>query len=197
MAENFGTYPDDTDKYLAQPALLTRSLSPWSLSSPSGADHSYDTSSSLSNEALTGNGTDRALGPPALEDILFNESMLRADNVIPQSNQAVSRRTILRVRRSSKKHEIRSQMPFPERPWSCRCLGLTTHGFGAWMSQCSQIYCLQWKCHQGHSQRVNYKIILRRIETRDPVGILLITTNSQSAIPVTLWKICSQTIRGR
>lgn len=116
MAENFRTYPDDTDNYLAQPALLTRSLSPWSLSRPSGADHSYDISSSLSSQAFTGNGTDCALGPPALEDVLFNESMLRADNVIPQSNQAVSICTILRLRILSKRHRIRSQLRFPERP---------------------------------------------------------------------------------
>lgn len=82
MAENSRKYPNDTDNYLAQPALLTRSLSPWSLSSPSGAAHSYDTSSSLSSQALNGIGTDRALGPPALEDSLLYESMLRADNVI-------------------------------------------------------------------------------------------------------------------
>lgn len=98
MVENFGMYPNDTDDYRAQPALLMRSLSPWSLSSPSSADHSYDISTSLSSQALTENGTDRALDPPALDNILFDESMLGADNVIPQSNQAVSICTTLQLR---------------------------------------------------------------------------------------------------
>lgn len=178
MAENFGIHPNDTDDYRAQPAVLLRSLSPWSLSSPSRADHSYDISTSLSSQALTENGTDRALAPPALDHILFDESILRADNVIPQSNQAVSNCTTLQLRGSSKKYKSRSQRSFLERPWSCRCLGFTTHGFRTRMSQCPQIYGLQWKCHRGRSQRVNYKMISRRIETRESVRILLITTNS-------------------
>lgn len=89
MAEDSRVHPEDSDNYLAHPTLLTRSLIPWSLSRPSGAARSYDISSSFSSQASTEHGTDRALNPPALNDVFFNESMLRADNAIPQFIQSV------------------------------------------------------------------------------------------------------------
>ena len=94
----------------------TRSLSPWTLmenknsGSSSGAAHARDIDKSLSNKELIPNDTDRALRPSALEDIDFDEYMLRADTVIPEINQSVSLSSNLRLRRSSEKHRLHSRI---------------------------------------------------------------------------------------
>ena len=106
MAEESRTHlavRDDADDHLTQPALLTRSLSPWSLmeddnlGSSFGPAHSFDITGSLSNKELRENGIDRVASPSTL----FNESILRADQVMPKRNQAVSLASMLQLRKSS------------------------------------------------------------------------------------------------
>ena len=87
---------NNTDDGLAQRALPERSVDPCflmeadNLGGLSGVTQSCDVVGSLSNQEFIENSTESASSPPALEDLIFNDSMLLADTVMPRSGQAVS-----------------------------------------------------------------------------------------------------------
>ena len=130
------------DHHLAQLALPTRSLSPWSLikrddsDDPCAGARSCDTPSSLLVKEDDENSTFRASSSSASEKIVSNEFMLTADTVIPTSIHAVSLSRILRLIIVSKKHRLHDRNRYPE-SWRLYCLGLTTRGFWISMSQAS------------------------------------------------------------
>ncbi len=96
---------DGADHNLARPALLRRLRNPCSLiesnnsGGSTGVAHICDSISSLSNEGFMEKDTDCALTPSAFESVVFDEPMLRTDNVISMSNEAVGLSSNLRLRR--------------------------------------------------------------------------------------------------
>ena len=123
------------DDHLRQPVLPERSVDPWFLmeadilGGSSGATQSYNVTGPLPNHEFIGNSTESALSPPTLKCVIFDDSMLLADTVMPRSNQAVSLSLNLILRASFRERRLHSRIRCSERLQSRHCPALTTRGF--------------------------------------------------------------------
>ena len=109
------------DDRLGQPALPERSVDPWFLmeadilGGSSGATQSYNVTGPLPNHEFIGNSTESASSPPTLEGVIFDDSMLLADTVMPRSNQAVSLSSNRILRASFRERRLHSRVRCSER----------------------------------------------------------------------------------
>ena len=124
MIEDSGTHfalRNHADDHLGQPALPERSVDPRFLMEAdilgglSGATQSYNVTGSLPNQEFIGNSTESALSPLTLKGVIFDDSVLLADTVMPRSNQAVSLSPNLMLRASFRERRLHSRIRCSER----------------------------------------------------------------------------------
>ena len=85
------------------------------LGGSSGATQSYNLTGPLQNHEFIGKSTESALSPPTLEGVIFDDSMLLADTVMPRSNQAASLSPNLILRASFRERRLHSRIRCSER----------------------------------------------------------------------------------